>query len=163
MPATRIAEPSLPADFMSPGDTVLGHTPEQAAGYQAATADARHRQASGLAPAGSAVRQSPAAPLTAPLPMLGVARQILGAHLGRMRQQVAGIERDLSVPPIGATGQQVPYLVEAHRQARGTWRFSRARFPAWMPLTTPRCRPGRQPTSRPIPAAADNERSEKRI
>jgi len=103
---------------MSPGDTILAHSPEQAAEFRAATADARHRQASGLAPAGSAVRQPAPAPSAVPLPMLGVARQILGAHLGRMRQQVAGIERDLSVPPIGATGQQVPYLVEAHRQAR---------------------------------------------
>ena len=50
--------------------------------------------------------------------MLGVARQVVGRELGRLRKQAADLERDISRGPIGMHGQIVPGLAERIQQAR---------------------------------------------
>jgi hypothetical protein len=131
-------EPALPPDALSAGDTILGHTPEQAEAYRAATASARFRQASGMAPPGSAV-QAPA-PSAPGLPHIGVARALLGAHLTRLCHEVALIERDLSVPPIGVSGQVVPHLLEQHRLAGESLDTLRGEIDRLSSMTDEQCR-----------------------
>jgi hypothetical protein len=47
-----------------------------------------------------------------------VARQLAGREVQRLRARADGIERDLARGVIGATGQPLPYLVQAHAEAR---------------------------------------------
>jgi hypothetical protein len=77
-----------------------------------------NRQGSGLAPKGA--RGVPAAPVASVsgLPMLGVARQVVGAEILRLRATEAAIERDRARGPFGASGAQNPYLIEQATQHR---------------------------------------------
>lgn len=101
----------LPQD----GPVAIGHSPEQAAEYRKVTANARHRQASGLAPQGSQAVQT-AAPGEAPFPGVQVARQILGAEIARMAMQAEALERQASaVPVIGSV--LGPYAADVNRAA----------------------------------------------
>lgn len=95
------------------GHAILGGRPATPELFENMT-----RQASGLPPKGA--RQAPAAPVLpegALLPSIGVARQVLGRHIGELSAEVAQIERTLSRSPgVGATGVQMPYLIDQRRQ-----------------------------------------------
>lgn len=76
------------------------------------------RQQAGLPPKGA--RKVPAAPVVpdgALLPSIGVARQVLGRHLGELSAEAAKMERTLSGGyGIGATGVQLPHLIAQRRE-----------------------------------------------
>jgi hypothetical protein len=118
MMARAVVEPKSPVDAFNPGpdESVLVHTPESVRAYRDAAALTAARQSSGLPPAGSATRATPA-PGAAPGVQPVVARQVLGRHLGDLRGQAARLERELSVAPFGPNGQQIPYLVAQRAQA----------------------------------------------
>ena len=106
--STRITEPASNLDGASPGDTVLGHSQEVAQAYRDAAAAHRQRQESGIHPAGSPVRSQPPAPPEAPLPMLGVARQVAGKEVNRLKAQAEAGQRDLNGRfTFGWNGQQI--------------------------------------------------------
>jgi hypothetical protein len=115
-----ITEPKAPFDAFNPpqdGAAIL-HDPQAAQAYRDATADARHRQSSGLAPASSAVQPAPAAPTEAPLPMSGPANAFGGRHLQSLRKQADDLERSIQRGAFGAGGTVVEYLVAQQRESR---------------------------------------------
>lgn len=75
-----------------------------------------NRQASGLPPRGARQAKRPDIPAGTPLPMLGVARQVVSAEVLRLRAAEANIVRELDRGVIGAGGWPVPYLVERRRE-----------------------------------------------
>ena len=109
--SSRITEPPGNRDMYSPGDTVLGHSPELVEHYRqlATRADQRRQALSG------AGQSSPAEPAQQ-LPGVHVARQAAGREINRLQGEATRLERDLSVPPIGMTGQPDPYLIGRHRE-----------------------------------------------
>jgi hypothetical protein len=75
------------------------------------------RQVSGLPPAGAPTPQK--APDPGPqLPFAHVAWVAVGREVQRLKAEAHGIERDLARGTIGATGQHVPHLLQAHADAR---------------------------------------------
>lgn len=86
------------------GRVAIGHSDEQVAKLRAVTAEARHRQASGLAPQGSPVTGEPAGPAGPVLPYIGSANAALGRELALLRAQADDRERWLSSSGIGAGG-----------------------------------------------------------
>ena len=113
IPAFVAAEGLPVVDGQSPGDTVIGHPEEVARPYREQVEQARRRGPRKVRnvpePATSAVPQ---------LPMSGVAQTVLGRHMGELRATVAGLERFLSIPPIGPGGQPVPHMIEQRQAAR---------------------------------------------
>lgn len=99
MPKT--INPAIPAG--AEGRVAIGHSDEQVAKLRAVTAEARHRQASGLAPQGS-VTSRPASPAEPVLPYIGSANAALGRELALLRAQADDRERWLSSSGIGAGG-----------------------------------------------------------
>jgi len=105
---------------MSAGDTLLGHTQEQAEAYRAVTAGVAHRQASGLSPAGSSGRITTTLPAGPPLPSVQVARQVIGAEMERLALQAGSLRRQAEGPafnPLAAAGN--PYAAQAVQDQQG--------------------------------------------
>jgi hypothetical protein len=90
---------------MSPGDTIIGHSPDVAQAYRQAAQEAARRQASGLPPAGSAVQITSTAPAGQPLPMIGVAAQVRNRELGRLEAERDRLERDITRSAFTLSGQ----------------------------------------------------------
>jgi hypothetical protein len=135
--ARAIAQPPPVVDaFHQPPDSpVIIRNPETAAPYRAAAAEVTRRRESGLPPAGSVqVTTGPAASVPQ-LPMVGVARAYAGHEITRLKAQAETLERDLSVPPVGASGQQIPHLVEAQRQASAALEDIRAQIDRFNQMT----------------------------
>jgi hypothetical protein len=103
------AQPADVIDTLSQrGDVVVGHDPEAVQAYRDAAAVVRQRQESGLPPEGSPVRQAPVAPSEAPLPSPGVARQVAGREIQRLRALAGSGRRELaSRYTFGWNGQQI--------------------------------------------------------
>jgi hypothetical protein len=116
----RTVEPVSPVDaFNPPADgPVILHDDATAAAYKAATEDARQRHRSGLPPASARGQQAVQAPAEAPLPLLGVARAVAGREIGRLKAEVAAIERDLQRGIVGPGGNVSEHLVTRQREAR---------------------------------------------
>ena len=106
----RLAEGPSNLDAISPGDTVIGH---EAAFYKDGSLTASHRPRPGV-PGQGASQEAP----TPQLPMSGVANAAVGRHLARLREQVAGMQRDLERGCIGAGGNVVEHLVIRQREMR---------------------------------------------
>jgi hypothetical protein len=117
MPRAITESPATQDAYTALGDTVIGHTDEAAQPYRDAAADVRRRQQSGMAPASARV-QAAQAPAEAPLPMIGVARQVAGRRIQELKQQAEGIERELQRGCVGAGGNVTEYLVTRQREAR---------------------------------------------
>jgi hypothetical protein len=90
------------------------HDDATAAAYKAATADARHRQASHLPPAGApAVSQSPA-PAAASVDAQ-LAAQVRDKQISTLQADIMRLGKELQQPPIGMGGQVVPHLADRQR------------------------------------------------
>jgi hypothetical protein len=96
------------------GHAIIGGRPASSEFYEAL-----NRQQSGLPPAGAVKARNQAAPEPIEgLPYIGVARQVVGAELLRLRATEAAIEKDLARGPIGANGAPNQYLIQRHAELR---------------------------------------------
>jgi hypothetical protein len=110
----RVTQPPDTVDTLTTrGDTIVGGRPGEGVMYRDTTSWGQPRPGvPGYDPPEPAVPSEPA------LPMLTVARATVGRHLGLLREQAAGLERDISRGVIGMHGQLVPHLVERQQAAR---------------------------------------------
>jgi hypothetical protein len=96
------------------GHAIIGGRPASSEFYEAL-----NRQQSGLPPAGAVKARNQAAPEPVEgLPYIGVARQVVGAELIRLKATEAAIERDLARGPIGANGAPNQYFLQRHAELR---------------------------------------------
>jgi hypothetical protein len=97
------------------GRAIVGGRPSSPEFYETL-----NRQQSGLPPAGAVKARNQAAPEPVEaLPMIGVARQVVGGEILRLRAVEAAIERELSrAPGIGANGMPNAYLIQRAAENR---------------------------------------------
>jgi hypothetical protein len=115
--ARSIAEPPSVQDGMSPGDTILAHTPEAARPYQDAAAAVRRRELSGMVPESAQAAQAVQAPSGGRVDAV-LAGQARAKRIGQLQADANRYLQEAQRFPAAASGTVDPYQADRQRQLR---------------------------------------------